>query len=56
MASGKRTKKKLSNRVAYKKERSLRGRKIKAKKAAAKKRGLNRNRKRRTARGSRAKK
>lgn len=56
MASGQRTKKKLKNRPSYKKARSLRDRSIKAKKKAAHKRGLNRNRKRRSARGSRAKK
>ena len=56
MASGQRTKKKLKNRVNYKKARSLRDRKIKAKKAAAHKRGLNRSRKRRQAKGARGKK
>lgn len=56
MASGRRTKQKLKSRVKYKRERSLKDRRGKAKKAAAHKRGLNRNRKRRAARGSRSKK
>lgn len=55
MATG-RTKKKLKNRPKYKVERALRGRKIKAKKNAAHKRGLGRNRKRRKAKGSNARK
>lgn len=55
MAAG-RSKKKLKNRPKYKVDRSLRGRKIKAKKKAAHKRGLARNRKRRKARGSNARK
>jgi len=50
-----RSKKKLKNRPKYKVVRFLRDRKMKAKKAAAHKRGLNRNRKRRKARGSRKK-
>ncbi len=54
MAAG-RSKKKLKNRPKYKVERFLRGRKTKAKKKAAHKRGLNRNRKRRQAKGSRKK-
>ncbi|MEZ4402058.1 MAG: hypothetical protein R3B06_18675 [Kofleriaceae bacterium] len=54
MAAG-RSKSKLKNRPKYKVERALRGRKIKAKKSASRKRGLGRNRKRRAARGSRAK-
>ncbi|MCA9679491.1 MAG: hypothetical protein H6709_18675 [Kofleriaceae bacterium] len=55
MAAG-RTKSKIKNRPKYKRERSLAGRKIKAKKKAAHKRGLNRNRKRRAARGTKTKK
>jgi len=51
-----RSKKNLKNRPKYKQARSLKDRRIKAKKAAAHKRGLNRNRKRRKARGSRVKK
>jgi hypothetical protein len=51
-----RSKSKLKTRPKYKVERALRGRKIKAKKSAAHKRGLNRSKKRRQARGSRAKK
>ncbi|HUQ05008.1 MAG TPA: hypothetical protein VM261_21040 [Kofleriaceae bacterium] len=54
MAAG-RSKKKLKNRPKFKVTRYLRGRKMKSKKAAAHKRGLNRNRKRRKARGSRKK-
>lgn len=55
MAAG-RSKKKLKNRPKFKVARSLRDRKIKAKKAASRKRGLGRNRKRRKARGSNARK
>lgn len=51
-----RTKKKLSSRPKYKQKRSLKDRRMKAKKAASHKRGLNRNRKRRAARGARSKK
>ena len=54
MAAG-RSKKKLKNRPKYKVERALRGRKIKAKKNASRKRGLGRNRKRRQARGTKRK-
>ncbi len=54
MAAG-RTKSKLKNRPKYKRDRSLKDRRIKAKKAASRKRGLGRNRKRRKARGTRAK-
>lgn len=54
MAAG-RSKSKLKSRPKYKVERALRGRKIKAKKAAAHKRGLARNRKRRKARGTKRK-
>ncbi|CAN5778316.1 hypothetical protein BH11MYX2_BH11MYX2_30130 [soil metagenome] len=52
MAVG-RTKSKLKNRPKYKIARRLKGRKMKAKKAAAHKRGHNRNKKRRAARGKR---
>jgi hypothetical protein len=52
---GRRTKQKLKNRVKYKVTRSLKDRRMKAKKKAAHKRGLNRSRKRRAARGSRKK-
>jgi hypothetical protein len=51
-----RSKKSLKSRPKYKQTRSLRDRKIKAKKAASRKRGLGRNRKRRKARGSNARK
>lgn len=53
MAAG-RSKSKLKNRPKYKVERALRGRKIKSKKAAAHKRGLAKSRKRRKARGTKA--
>ena len=56
MASGQRSKSKLKNRPSYKRARSLKDRRMKARKKAAHKRGLNRNRKRRTARGARGKK
>jgi hypothetical protein len=49
MAAG-RTKSKLKNRPKYKQERSLKDRRIKAKKKAAHKRGLGKGRKRRAAR------
>ena len=55
MAAARRSKKKLSSRPKYKSERSLRGRKIKAKKNAAHKRGLNRSRARRAKRGQKKK-
>ena len=55
MASG-RSKKKLKNRPKFKVTRSLRGRKIRAKKSASHKRSLGRSRKRRKARGSNARK
>ena len=51
MASGQRTKKSLKSRPKYKRERTLRGRVIKAKKKAAHKRGLARNKARRRSRG-----
>ena len=50
-----RTKKKLKSRPSFKQERSLRDRRIKAKKKAAHKRGLHRGKKRRAARGSKKK-
>ncbi|MGE0402608.1 MAG: hypothetical protein AB7T06_38250 [Kofleriaceae bacterium] len=46
-----RTKKKLKNRPKFKIARRLKGRKMKSKKKAAHKRGLNRSRKRRQNRG-----
>ena len=52
---GRRTKQKLKTRVKYKVTRSLKDRRMKAKKKAAHKRGLNRSKKRRAARGSRKK-
>ena len=52
---GQRTKQKLKSRVKYKVTRSLKDRRMKAKKKAAHKRGLNRSKKRRAARGSRKK-
>jgi hypothetical protein len=51
MAAAGRTKSKLKNRPKYKIARRLKGRKMKSKKAAAHKRGHNRNKKRRAARG-----
>jgi hypothetical protein len=51
MATGRRTKSKLKNRPKYKIVRRLKGRKIKAKKKAAHKRGLARNKARRRNRG-----
>ena len=56
MASGQRSKSKLKNRPSYKRARSLKDRRMKAKKKAAHKRGLNRSKKRRTAKGARSKK
>jgi hypothetical protein len=55
MATGRRTKKKLSSRPKYKQERRLKGRRIKAKKKAAHKRGLARSKARRTRRGAKKK-
>jgi hypothetical protein len=43
MASGRRTKSTIKTRPKYKRDRILKGRKIKAKKSAAHKRGLNRS-------------
>lgn len=51
MATGRRSKKKLSSRPKFKQARSLKGRRIKAKKKAAHKRGLARSRARRSTRG-----
>lgn len=48
---GRRTKRSLKSRPKYKRTRSLKDRRIKAKSAAAHKRGLNRTRKRRRNRG-----
>ena len=48
---GRRTKQKLKNRPKYKIERRLKGRKMKAKKKAAHKRGLGRSKARRRNRG-----
>jgi hypothetical protein len=55
MASGRRDKKRLKDRPKYKQERRLKGRKIKARKAAAHKRGLARNKARRRRRGTKRK-
>jgi hypothetical protein len=52
MATGRRDKKKLKNRPKYKVERRLKGRKMKSRKKAAHKRGLGRNKARRSKRGS----
>jgi hypothetical protein len=52
---GQRTKSKLKNRPKYKKDRSLKGRKMKSKKKAAHKRGLGRSKARRRARGTKKK-
>lgn len=52
---GQRTKSKLKNRPKFKIARRLKGRKVKAKKAAAHKRGLNRNKARRRNRGQKKK-
>jgi hypothetical protein len=51
MATGRRSKQKLSSRPKFKQARSLKGRRIKAKKKAAHKRGLARSRARRRRRG-----
>ena len=52
MATGRRTKSKLSARPKYKQARSLKGRKMKAKKKASHKRGLGRSKARRAKRGT----
>ena len=51
MATGRRNKRKLSSRPKYKIARSLKDRKMKSKKKAAHKRGLNRSKARRAKRG-----
>jgi hypothetical protein len=51
MATGRRSKKKLSSRPKFKQARSLKGRRMKAKKKAAHKRGLASSRARRRRRG-----
>ncbi|HWO23141.1 MAG TPA: hypothetical protein VNO30_30575 [Kofleriaceae bacterium] len=51
MATGRRSKSKLSSRPKFKQARSLKGRRIKAKKKAAHKRGLARTKARRSRRG-----
>lgn len=53
MAAGRRTKRKLKDRPKYKRDRSLKDRRMKAKKAGAHKRGLGRAKKRRKARTAR---
>jgi hypothetical protein len=53
MASGRRTKSKLSARPKYKQSRSLKGRKMKAKKKAAHKRGLGASKARRARKSKR---
>jgi hypothetical protein len=55
MATGRRNKKKLSTRPKYKQTRSLKGRRMKAKKKAAHKRGLARSKARRSRRGQKKK-
>jgi hypothetical protein len=52
MATGRRTKRKLESRPKFKQERRLKGRRIKAKKKAAHKRGLARSKARRRRRGT----
>ena len=54
MATGRRDKKKLKNRPKFKQERRLKGRKMKSRKKAAHKRGLGRNKARRSKRGSKS--
>ena len=51
MATGRRSKKKITSRPKFKQARSLKGRRMKAKKKAAHKRGLARSRARRSRRG-----
>ena len=55
MASGRRDKKRLKDRPKYKQVRRLKDRRTKARKAAAHKRGLARNKARRRRRGTKAK-
>jgi hypothetical protein len=52
MATGRRDKKKLSSRPKYKQVRRLKDRRMKARKKAAHKRGLGRNKARRSKRGT----
>jgi hypothetical protein len=52
MATGRRDKKKLKNRPKYKQVRRLKDRRTKARKKAAHKRGLGRNKARRSKRGT----
>jgi hypothetical protein len=52
MATGRRSKKKVSSRPKYKQARSLKGRRMKAKKKAAHKRGLGKSKARRRKRGT----
>jgi hypothetical protein len=52
MATGRRDKKKLKNRPKYKQVRRLKDRRMKARKKAAHKRGLGRNKARRSKRGT----
>jgi hypothetical protein len=56
MASAGRTKRKVTSRPKYKQVRRLKGRRMKAKKKAAHKRGLGRNKARRQKRGTTKKK
>jgi hypothetical protein len=53
VAAGQRSKRKLKDRPKYKRDRSLKDRRMKAKKAAAHKRGLGASKKRRKARTAR---
>jgi hypothetical protein len=55
MPSGRRTKTKLKDRPKYKQKRRLKGRKIKARKAAWHKRGMGRTKARRRRRGTKRK-
>jgi hypothetical protein len=55
MPSGRRTKTKLKDRPKYKQKRRLKGRKVKARKAAWHKRGMGRNKARRGRRGTKRK-
>lgn len=54
MATGRRTKRSISNRPKYRQERALKTRRRKAKLAASRKRGLNRSRARRRTRQGRS--
>jgi hypothetical protein len=55
MPTGRRTKKRLKDRPKFKQKRRLKGRQIKAHKAAAHKRGLARSKARRRRRGTKGK-